>query len=154
MSRSGGIRDFAPDELRRRRHQAGLTVDKLADLAGVSKQSVTSWENYRTRPTAPHLRGICRTLRCTVRDLRTTTGPVTLKDLRLDVYLRQSDVATATGKAAPTILQIEKGRMPIKPADEPLFCRVYGCSPAELRRAAATSREAWQVELETEMVPG
>lgn len=42
-----------------------LTQEELGSLVGVSKQTVSNWENDRRMPDANNLRALCQALGCT-----------------------------------------------------------------------------------------
>ena len=49
---------------------AGLTQEKLADLAGISKRAIEEWEANRKPPTDVYkLHRIAKVLGCTIEDL-------------------------------------------------------------------------------------
>jgi len=61
--------EFAAN-LRRLRHAAGLTQEKLADRCGVARETIASLEvGMRTNPTMETAVAIARALRCRVDDL-------------------------------------------------------------------------------------
>lgn len=48
------FRDYLGDRLTERRSEARLTQEQLAELVGVSRQTVSFWEQGRSYPTLPH----------------------------------------------------------------------------------------------------
>src|SRR5712691_4030978 len=49
------IRDYSGSRLTERRYEARLTQEDLAELVGVSKQTVGFWEQGRRYPTLTHV---------------------------------------------------------------------------------------------------
>jgi len=47
--------DYSGNRLIERRWEAMLTQERLAELVGVSRQAVSSWEQDRSRPTPAHI---------------------------------------------------------------------------------------------------
>jgi len=61
MPRSG-VRGFSSSVLRMARADAGLRVDELARLLGVSQQAVAMWETGRSKPTPAMLAALAHAL--------------------------------------------------------------------------------------------
>ena len=55
QSKLNPIRGYSGRWLTERRHEAVLTQERLAELVGVSKQTVGSWEQGRSYPTFTHV---------------------------------------------------------------------------------------------------
>ncbi len=56
------IRDYSGSRLTERRHEARLTQEDLAELVGVSMQTVGFWEQSRRYPTLTHVAKLQETL--------------------------------------------------------------------------------------------
>ncbi len=64
------IRDYSGSRLTERRHEARLTQEDLAELVGVSKQTVGFWEQGRRYPTLTHVAKLQEVLYEEVRRVR------------------------------------------------------------------------------------
>jgi DNA-binding XRE family transcriptional regulator len=64
------IRDYSGSRLTERRHEARLTQEDLAELVGVSKQTVGFWEQGRRYPTLTHVATLQEVLYEEVRRVR------------------------------------------------------------------------------------
>ncbi|MBQ3275463.1 MAG: helix-turn-helix transcriptional regulator [Oscillospiraceae bacterium] len=60
--------------LRTRRKAAGISIDGLATMLGVTRQAVFNWESGGTLPTADKLPEIARVLGCSIDDLYSTNN--------------------------------------------------------------------------------
>lgn len=110
MPRSG-VRGFSPATLRRLRTTAEFSLDELGDLAGVSAQSLSAWENGKSVPSARVLAAVAGALRVTVADLAPLRdSELVLRDLRSQAGLTQADVAAALDIGKTRSSDIERGR--------------------------------------------
>jgi len=115
----------------------------LADAAGVSEQTVSSWEIGRAAPTPPLLKRVASVLNVTVPDLAPIPDArLTLSDLRSQAGLTQADAATALGVSATVLGRIEKGRKLYDAERAALMADLYGVNIPKIR-------EAWDRDIET-----
>ena len=64
------VRDYSGRRLTERRHEARLTQQDIAELVGVSKQTVGFWEQGRRYPTLTHVAKLQAVLYEQVRSVR------------------------------------------------------------------------------------
>lgn len=131
-----GVRGFSPATLRRLRTSAGLSQDELADLAGVSAQTLSTWETGRSGPSARVLAAVAAALRVTAADLAPIRdSELVLRDLRSQAGLTQAAAATALGIGSTQASAIERGRRPVHDELVPALAALYRV-PEDLVRQA------------------
>lgn len=141
VSRSG-VSGFSGARLRRYRHSHDLTIDSLADAAGVSSEAISAWETGRSAPTAPLLARVANILRITVADLAPIPEDrLRLSDLRVQAGLNQGEAAAAVGISATLLGRIEKGRKPYDVDRAAQLAELYGTKLSRVR-------DAWNRDIE------
>lgn len=105
-----GVRGFSGAALRRGRSDAALRTDELAALVGVSRQTVTAWENGTARPSPAALRTLASTLRITTGDLvPIRESDLRISDLRALAGLTQEQVGAHVGLSTTAVGDLERG---------------------------------------------
>lgn len=129
-----GVRGFSGARLRRYRDGLDLTIDDLADAAGVSPQAISSWETARSAPTPHLLSRVARTLHVTVADLvPIPQGRWRLHDLRVHAGLTQADAANALAMSPTQLARFEKGRKEFSETVAHAMTVLYGVSDSVLK---------------------
>jgi len=64
-----GVRGLRGRMIRARRAMLGLSLDDLVDTVGVSRATLSRWENDEVRPTAESLARLAKALSCKISDL-------------------------------------------------------------------------------------
>lgn len=147
MPRSG-VRGFSPATLRRLRTTSGFSQDELADLAGVSAQTLSTWETGKTAPSARVLAAVADALRITVADLAPLRdSELVLRDLRSQAGLTQAAVATALGIGPTRSSDLERGRRPVDDDVVHQLAALYGVTDDLVRQAWARTYEQRQTRL-------
>ncbi len=133
MSRSG-VRGFSAAALRRARADAELRVDELARLIGVSRQTVTAWENGTSRPSPAVLRTLAGVLRMTTADLVPIREvDLRISDLRALAGLTQEQVAEHLGVSTTAVGDLERGFRAVDDAHTELLAELYQVPVARVR---------------------
>lgn len=141
MARSS-VRGFSAATLRRARTTAGLTQDQLADLAGVSAQTVSTWETGRSVPGPRLLAALAAALRLTPGDLAPLRdGELVLRDLRSQAGLTQAAVAAALGIGLTEASIIERGRRAVDDAVVQQLATIYRVDEDLVRRVWVRTHE-------------
>lgn len=147
MPRSG-VRGFSPATLRRLRATAGFSQDELGDLAGVSAQTLSTWETGRSVPSARVLAAVARALRVTVADLAPLRdSELVLRDLRSQAGLTQADVAVALRISAPRSSDLERGRHAVNDDVAHELAVLYGVTDDLVRQAWARTYDQRRTRL-------
>lgn len=142
VSRSG-VRHFSGARLKQFRERRKLSVDDLAGISGVSRQTISSWETGRSQPTPGPLVKVAAALRTTVADLvPIASSDVTISDLRVRVGLTQVEAAEKLSISATLLVDIERGRKPINGARVQAIADLYSVAADEVT-------DAWQRAIDT-----
>ncbi len=123
MPRSG-VRGFSSSVLRMARADAGLRVDELARLLGVTQQAVAMWETGKSKPTPKLPAADLAPIR--EADLR-------IGDLRAQAGLTQVQVAQHLGVAPAIVGNMERGFRTVNGEHVPALAALYGVSEARVR---------------------
>jgi transcriptional regulator with XRE-family HTH domain len=111
------------DYIKRHRMAAGLTMEQLAERAGVFRSSIHRWETGKRTPGAADLARLARALGVDFEDLFTLAGFVTPQELpTLAPYLRtkyglSDEAALAEAEQFFARLEAEKGDAGAEPVD-------------------------------------
>ena len=133
MPRSG-VRGFSSSVLRMARADAGLRVDELARLLGVTQQAVAMWETGKSKPTPAMLAALARALRVLAADLAPIReADLRIGDLRAQAGLTQVQVAKHLQVAAAIIGNMERGLRPVNPEHVPTLAALYDVSEDRVR---------------------
>lgn len=143
----GEVRGFDPAKLRARRNARGYTLEVLADLVGMSHQTLIAWEGGHRSPTARLLIAVAESLGATIGDF-ITRDETSLRDLRADADLSRDTVSAAIRRSPVTLGQFEKGRKPLHDDDVEYLAALYKVTPEQVRAAAKVSAAAWQQRLD------
>jgi len=96
------------DHLRNRRLELGTTQAKVAKMLGVSEDTVTYWENERSKPQIQFFPKIIQFLGYNPSPVDTITLAGRMKKYRLEHGLSQKDLATLSGLDESSICIWEK----------------------------------------------
>ena len=133
MPRSG-VRGFSSSVLRMARADAGLRVDELARLLGVTQQAVTLWETGKSKPTPAMLAALARTLKVRAADLAPIReADLRIGDLRAQAGLTQVQVAEHLRVAPAIIGNMERGFRAVDNERVPALAALYDVSEDRLR---------------------
>ena len=142
MPRSG-VRGFSSSVLRMARADAGLRVDELARLLGVTQQAVAMWETGKSKPTPAMLAALARTLKLPAADLAPIReADLRIGDLRAQAGLTQVQVAQHLGVAPAIVGNMERGFRTVNGELVPALAALYGVSEERVRSIWHQSYEA------------
>lgn len=140
-----GVHGFSPAVLRRQMVRAEIAPAELAELVGVSRQSVSAWLNSVTAPSPESLLKIAEVLDADVDDFLLARDGDSLSDLRVRVGLTQSAVAERLRVGRTVLGELERGERQELPAGlEGQLANLYKCEPSVVVAAFAVTRESRQ----------
>lgn len=99
---------ISPAGLRELRLKRGLSMAAAADLIGVSKNTIQTWEAGNSRPVAHRLHWIARAYQVQIEDLLTDSPADSLAARRSQAGLLQKDVARALGVSVARYGAVER----------------------------------------------
>ncbi|MEU1826675.1 helix-turn-helix transcriptional regulator [Streptomyces abikoensis] len=139
---------FQSECMRYHRQQAGLSLEQLALLAGVSPETVRRAESGATKPIGRVVIQIAEALRIGVEELAPSpaTGPATLKQLRQRTGQTQRQVAEAIGMSAQMVSRVEAGVYRVR--DPGRWAPAYKVSPEQWSTAWQAGRDARRRDIE------
>jgi len=133
MPRSG-VRGFSSSVLRMARADAGLRVDELARLLGVSQQAVAMWETGRSKPTPAMLAALAHTLKLSAADLAPIReADLRIGDLRAQAGLTQVQVAKHLQVATAIVGNMERGFRAVNDDHVRVLAALYNVSEDRVR---------------------
>lgn len=140
-----GVYGFSSATLRRIMSRLGVQPDELAEVVGVSRQSVSAWLNSTTVPSASSLAAVASALGVGVEEL--TPGldedAVQIADLRARCGKSQSAAASALAISRTSLGEFERGQrreLPDSAADA--MAELYGVSRGVVDSAWENTRAA------------
>lgn len=145
-----GVRGFSPTDLRAYRERAKLTLEELADKAGVSVQSLSAWERNVNVPGVKPLGAVAAALRVRVANLiPVPDGDLELDHLRTRAVLTQKDVAERLGVSETVVAQLERGRKQIKADRVNELATIYDVDPSVVEQAWLRTVETRRIRLQS-----
>ncbi|MEV6672869.1 helix-turn-helix transcriptional regulator [Streptomyces sp. NPDC051162] len=139
-TRSGGMAAFRPERMREHRQRAGLSLEQLALLAGISPETARKAESGRRRPTGRVVVALAGALGVGVEELAPrAAGPATLKQLRQRTGRTQRQVAEAIGMSAQMVSRVEAGAY--RASDPARWAPAYGVTPEQWLGAWQAGRD-------------
>ena len=131
----GKLRGFSPQRMRERRERRGWSQQDLADVAGLSRQTITSWELGTAVPDPRSANKVANAFRCTIRQLvDLPSDEITLADLRMLKGMIITDASSALGISRNTLASIEAAHKPAHPDLIPHLAQLYGVEPSVITR--------------------
>lgn len=145
-----GVRGFSPAGLRTHRTRARLTLEDLADRAGVSVQALSAWERAVNSPGVKPLGAVAAALRISVSNLvPVPDGRLELDHLRVRAVLTQDEVAIALGVSATVVAKMERGRTPVNPVRAEELAQLYGTQVEDIAAAWDRTNQARKTRLDS-----
>lgn len=105
-----GVQGFSAAALQRVMARQGVRADELAELAGVSRQSVSAWLNSVTVPSPENLATVAQVLLIEIAQLTPGVGDVKLSDLRAWAGKSQTSAAAELQVSRTSLGELERGQ--------------------------------------------
>ncbi|MEV4437891.1 helix-turn-helix transcriptional regulator [Streptomyces sp. NPDC049577] len=147
-TRSGGVATFRSDRMREHRQRAGLSVEELALLAGVSPETVRKAESGARKPTGRVVVALADALRVSVEVLAPpgAVGRPTLKQLRQRTGRTQREVAEFIGMSSQMVSRVEAGVY--RASDPGRWAPAYDVTPEQWLSAWQAGRDERRQRIE------
>ncbi|MGW4354627.1 helix-turn-helix transcriptional regulator [Nocardia sp. NPDC004582] len=122
-----GVQHFSSARLRTFRDRAKLTLEDLADMAGVSVATLSALERNVSQPSVATLAAIAKALDIDISQLVPVPESRRMLDhLRVQAGLRQDDVAVALRVSSTVVARMERGRTPVNAERAAQLGALYG----------------------------
>lgn len=104
------VSQFAPEQLRGLRVDRGLAVAELAELAGVRRSQVWTWEAGTVAPTPRSIRSLATALGVDpLRLIHADASQPTLREMRIRAGLSREEVSARVGISHSSCYRLEHG---------------------------------------------